>query len=106
MTRREQLIINDYCEQELANVAADLGKVLSVRRLHKCQAYVYETERYYLLKSYSTFVAFIRKSDGECFDILRNVYGYSATSAQHIAKFKNDYHAVSTQTWRRYNNEI
>lgn len=100
MTRREQLIINDYCEQELANVAADLGKVLSVRRLHKCQAYVYETTSYYLLKSYATFVAFIRKSDGECFDILRNVYGYSATSAQHIAKFKNDYHAASTQTLR------
>ena len=100
MTRREQLIINDYCEREVQIVSAELGKVLSVLRLHKCQAYVYETASYYLLKSYATFVAFIRKSDGECFDILRNVYGYSATSAQHIAKFKNDYHAVSTQTWR------
>lgn len=100
MTRREQLITNDYCERELPKVSAELGKVLSVRRLHKCQAYVYETNSYYLLKSYRTFVAFIRKSDCECFDILRNVYGYSATSSQHIAKFKNDYHAVSTQTWR------
>lgn len=100
MTRREQLITNDYCEREILMVSAELGKVLSVRRLHKCQAYVYETERYYLLKSYSTFVAFIRKSDRECFDILRNVYGYFATSAQHIAKFKKDYHADSTQTWR------
>ena len=100
MTRREQIIINDYCERELTYVAAELGKVLSVRRLHKCQAYVYEIERYYLLKSYATFVVFIRKSDGECFDILRNVYGYSAASAQHIAKFKNDYYAASTQTWR------
>lgn len=100
MTRNEQLIINDYCEREISIVNAELGKVLSVRRLHKCQAYVYETTSYYLLKSYVTFVAFIRKSDGECFDILRNVYGYSATSAQHIAKFKNDYHAVSTQIWR------
>lgn len=100
MTRREQLITNDYCEREILMVSAELGKVLSVRRLHKCQAYVYETDSYYLLKSYATFVAFIRKSDGECFDILRNVYGYSAISAQHIAKFKKDYHAVSTQTWR------
>lgn len=100
MTRREQIIINNYCEREIPIVSAELGKVLSVRRLHKCQAYVYETASYYLLKSYATFVAFIRKSDGECFDILRNVYGYSATSAQHIAKFKNDYHAVSAQTWR------
>lgn len=100
MTRREQLIINDYCEREILMVSAELGKVLSVQRLRKSQAYVYETDSYYLLKSYATFVAFIRKSDGECFDILRNVYGYSATSAQHIAKFKKDYYAVSTQTWR------
>lgn len=100
MTRQEQLITNDYCEREIPKVSAELGKILSVRQLHKCQAYVYETASYYLLKSYSTFVAFIRKSDGECFDILRNVYGYSSTSAQHIAKFRNDYHAVSTQTWR------
>lgn len=100
MTRREQLITNDYCEREIPIVSAELVKVLSVRRLHKCQAYVYETASYYLLKSYATFVAFIRKSDGECFDILRKVYGYSATSEQHIAKFKKDYHSVSTQTWR------
>lgn len=100
MTRQEQLIINDYCEREIQIVSAELGKVLSVRRLRTCQAYVYETANYYLLKSYATFVAFIRKSDCECFDILRNVYGYSATSSQHIAKFRNDYHAISTQTWR------
>ena len=102
MTRLEQFIMNDYCEREIriVNDELGLGKVLSVRRLHKCQAYVHETESYYLLKSYAHFVAFIRKYDGECFDILRYVYGYTATSAQHIAKFKNDYHAVSTQTWR------
>lgn len=100
MTRREQLITNDYCEREITKVSVELGKVLSLRRLRTCNAYVYETPSYYLLKSYATFVAFIRKSDGECFDILRNVYGYTATSAQHITKFKNDYHAKSCQTWR------
>lgn len=100
MTRQEQLIINDYCEREIPIVESELANIVSVKRLRTCTAYVYETDSYYLLKSYATFVAFIRKSDGECFDILRNVYGYSATSAQHIAKFKNDYHAVSIQTWR------
>lgn len=100
MTRREQLITNDYCEREILMVSAELGKVLSVRRLHTCQAYVYETDSYYLLKSWATFVAFIRKSDGECFDILRNVYGFSRTSANLIAKFKKDYNAASTQIWR------
>ena len=100
MTRQEQLIINDYCEREIPIVESELADVVFVKRLRTCQAYVYETASYYVLKSYSTFVAFIRKSDGECFDILRNVYGYTSTSAQHIAKFKHDYHAVSTQTWR------
>ena len=100
MTRREQLIINDYCEREIPIVESELANIVSVKRLRTCQAYVYETDSYYILKSYSTFVAFIRKGDCECFDILRNVYGYSATSAHHIAKFKNDYHAVSTQIWR------
>lgn len=98
MTRREQLIINDYCEREIPIVESE--NVVSVKRLRTCNAYVYETDSYYILKSYSTFVAFIRKSDCECFDILRKVYGFTSTSAQHIAKFKNDYHAVSTQIWR------
>ena len=100
MTRQEQLIINDYCEREIPIVESELVNVVSVKRLRTCNAHVYETDSYYLLKSYSTFVAFIRKSDGECFDILRNVYGYTATSAQHIAKFKNDYKANSCQIWR------
>ena len=100
MTRREQLIINDYCEREIPIVESELANVVSVKRLRTCKAYVYETDSYYILKSYSTVVAFIRKGDCECFDILRKVYGYTSTSAQHIAKFKNDYHAVSTQTWR------
>lgn len=100
MTRQEQLIINDYCEREIPIVESEIANIVSVKKLRTCKAYVYETDSYYLLKSYSTFVAFIRKSDGECFDILRNVYGFTSTSAQHIAKFKNYYHAVSTNIWR------
>ena len=100
MTRQEQLIINDYCEREIPIVESELANIVSVKRLRTCKAYVYETDRYYILKSYSTVVAFIRKDDCECFDILRKVYGYTSTSSQHIAKFKNDYHAVSTNTWR------
>ena len=29
---------------------------------------------------------------GICYDVLRLVYGYTSTSAQHIAKFRHDYH--------------
>lgn len=68
-------------------------KELPVRceRLRNCQAWVYETSKYYILKSYETIVAFIVKDDDVLIDVLRYVYGYSATSAQHIAKFSNDY---------------
>ena len=100
MTRQEQLIINDYCDREIPIVESELANIVSVKRLRTCKAYVYETDSYYILKSYATVVAFIRKDDCECFDVLRKVYGYTSTSAQHIAKFRNDYHAVSIQTWR------
>ena len=100
MTRREQLIVNDYCEREIPIVESELANIVSVKRLRTCSAYVYETDRYYMLKSYSTVVAFIHKDDCECFDILRKVYGYTSTSAQNIAKFKKDYNAASYQTWR------
>lgn len=100
MTRREQMIINDYCERETSILNAEMGDVKKVAQLRTCKAFVYETEFYYVLRSYNTYVAFIRKSDGTCFDILRAAYGYSATSAQHIAKFRHDYNATDIQTWR------
>lgn len=61
--------------------------------LRYCKAWVYDTPDWYLLKSYDTIVAAIRKATGDCYDALRYVYGYTATSASHIAKFRNDYGA-------------
>lgn len=60
-------------------------------RLRTCQAYVYETPSFYVLRSYNTVVAIIEKSTGTCYDFLRAVYGYTNTSAQHILKFSQDY---------------
>lgn len=60
-------------------------------RLRTCQAYVYETPSFYVLRSYNTVVAIIEKSTDTCYDFLRLVYGYTSTSAQHISKFNNDY---------------
>lgn len=92
MARRfEQATINQLCAQEKSKAQCELGNYISVSRLRTCQAYVYETENYYWLKSYGTFVAFICKTTDTCYDILRMVYGYTATSAQHIAKFRADY---------------
>ena len=62
-------------------------------RLRTCNAmvYAYENEkgRVYILKSYNTIVAAIMPN-GVCYDFLRYVYGYTATSAQHISKFFKD----------------
>jgi hypothetical protein len=60
-------------------------------RLRSCQAYVYETPSFYVLRSYNTVVAIIEKSTDICYDFLRGVYGYTNTSAQHISKFDKDY---------------
>lgn len=68
-------------------------KPVKGKRLRSCTAWVFETEDYYILKSYETYVAVILKSADVMFDALRIVYGYTATSAQHIAKFSHDYGA-------------
>lgn len=60
-------------------------------RLDYCTAWVYKySNGYIVLRSYNTFVAFITPA-GDFVDILRLVYGYTATSAKHIAKFRNRY---------------
>lgn len=99
MKKDEQIKINEKVLKALTLLYTDdigKGKV----RLNKCKAYVEETESYYLLFSYNTFVAFISKSEQICYDILRLVYGYTSTSAQHIAKFRKAYGAVDTLTYR------
>lgn len=61
------------------------------KRLRTCQAMVYETPSFYVLRSYRTVIAIIEKSTDTCYDFLRGVYGYTNTSAQHISKFDKDY---------------
>ena len=76
------------------------GKKSPWKQLRRCTAEVLETPGYYLLRSYNTVVAVICKGNGICFDVLRTVYGYTATSAQHIAKFAHDYDAEERFTYR------
>ena len=66
------------------------------KRLNKCQAWVYETENFYILQSYATIVAVIEKATDIFADVLRMVYGYTSTSSQHIAKFR---HAYGKDDW-------
>lgn len=93
MKMSEQAIINDDVIQHFHYAYVDMqyGRTHSIKRLRTCEAWVYETDHFYLLKSYNTFVACIDKMNNTLYDALRYVYGYTATSAQHIAKFVNDY---------------
>ena len=98
--KQEQEVIN-YVSKNLYDMALNeltdeygftLPEIcLNAKRLNKCQAWVYETENFYILESYSTIVAVIEKATDIFADVLRKVYGYTSTSCQHIAKFRRAY---------------
>ena len=73
-----------------------------VSRLRSCTAWVYDTDNFYVLRSYGTFIGAIEKSTGYGADALRHEYGYTATSAQHLAKFFSDY-GDRQKVYRWYN---
>ena len=60
-------------------------------RLRSCSAEVAKGGNWYVLRSYNTIVAAIDVRTDTLYDFLRYVYGYTATSAQHISKFNQDY---------------
>ena len=96
--KAEQLEMNEKVEAFFQYFTND--EVIARRPLRTCSAEVLETEDCYLLKSYNTLVAIIAKRTHQMADGLRYVYGYTATSAQHIAKFAKDYGAKEVWTWK------
>lgn len=93
MSKKEQALMN---EEVLATVNRYNEEVKENvlhhgTRLRTCQAMVYETPSFYVLRSYNKVVAVIEKSSDTCYDFLRAVYGYTTASAQHISKFDKDY---------------
>lgn len=86
---------NTYLRLAIENHTYTLPK-----RLRTCTAWVHDVEKFYILESYDTYVAVIEKATGKCYDVLRWKYGYTATSAQHINKFRKDYGANVCITWR------
>lgn len=66
----------------------------SWERLHSCQAWVLVgIGNWVFLKSYKTIVAAIDTHNWMCYDFSRYVYGYTATTCQHIRKFAQQYNA-------------
>ena len=105
MKKEEQIAINndvlcaiDYYNQELA-LAGDL------HRLDSCKAWwrgIINAKTGEavgaILISYNTMVAFT--INGVMYDFLRYVYGYTATSAKHIAKFSRLTNPTAVYTYR------
>ena len=95
MKKEEQEKINEICYNIFDNAISELDKIpyssRISRNLRSCSASVYETENYYILRSYNTIIACIDKAHDILIDVLRTEYGYTSTSSQHIAKFNHDY---------------
>ena len=102
MKKTEQRQINEIVEKAYPVIMAELRNThgnYGAKQLRSCSATVLVTTNYFILRSYKTIVAAIDRNTGIMYDFLRMVYGYTATSAQHITKFGNDYKRVVT---RRY----
>lgn len=64
-----------------------LHKGEKLRKLYCCQGDIWVYEGFLVLVSYGTPIALYTLDDSTLYDCLRIVYGYTATSAQHISKF-------------------
>ena len=100
MKKAEQIAINEQVVALVNDFNRTNNYALNWRRLRSCSAEVApvmdaETGEllYYVLRSYNTVVAAIDVRTDTLYDFLRYVYGYTATSAQHISKFSKDYGA-------------
>ena len=98
MKKSEQLAINEQVLTLVNNFNTTNNYTGNFKRLRSCSAEVApvmdaETGEllYYVLRSYNTIVAAIDVRTDTLYDFLRYVYGYTSTSAQHIAKFDKDY---------------
>ena len=96
---KDNIFAVDFFNMAMAQLDVDKRGDSYGKQLRSCQARVYETEQFYILKSYNTFIAAIDKFTKCGYDVLRHEYCYTATSAQHISKFLHDYGA---ENYRRY----
>jgi len=103
MKKSEQIKINVFCNEvfdaamrEYYDGQRKNNAVKKGKPLRHCQAKVFETENFYLLQSYNTIIATIRKADNVCINNMRHEYHLDeyttgATSTQQFYKFVKDY---------------
>lgn len=97
--KQENIKVEQAWEQAKQIWISDYEIVGEIERLNSCKARVANCNGYVFLISYNTLVAFI-DDNGNMFDVLRLVYGYTATSAKHISKFRNKFRHITEHTWR------
>ena len=99
MKKADQMVINARCLQAIENYNNYVDEhdfVFNWTRLDHCTAWTAEVGEYEVLKSYNTIIAIIHKPTGVMYDVLRYVYGYTATSAKHISKFRRSAYTALT----------
>ena len=99
MKKSAQLTINSTVISAYEKWSFDREPIISARRLNYCNAYVLDTANYLVLRSHQTDIAIIDKRTGVMYDFLRFVYGYTATAAQHMAKFERLYEPSARFTY-------
>lgn len=96
--------VNDSILEALEeyNKYSETAQSTTPHRLDYCTAETFNVgSRYTVLRSYKTIVAFYDHEENTLYDVLRYVYGYTATSAKHIAKFRNMMNPAAELRWER-----
>lgn len=88
MKKEQQKSINKKALEGL-RLYARSDSVDMTERLYSCNAWVQHLDNCIALVSYNTLVAVFDRETGNFYDVLRYTYGYTSTSAMHIAKFRN-----------------
>ena len=91
MKKSEQIKINKKVQMAIDDFNSQSLGAYDYKKLRTCNAAVFRRSHYWVLISYNTIVALIDSETDTLYDFLRLVYGYTATSAQHISKFNRDY---------------
>lgn len=104
MKKIEQLRVNDTILEALEeyNKYSKTANCTYPLRLDYCTAETFGVGyRYTALRSYNTIVAFYDYETDTLYDVLSYVYGYTATSAKHISKFRAMMHPGTELRWVR-----
>lgn len=94
MKKTEQQQINDRVLDFIEKYNNLNTDVIKTERLDYCKATIINVStadgfKFRLLQSYNTIIACYDETSHILYDFLRYVYGYTATSAKHISKFRN-----------------